>query len=620
MKFDRKNRLLTAVLVAVMALCIAGYSRYTQRQIYYESTQNLISTYGQVNKTFQMFTQRNWNILMDWASYLRSVSVQEDPETGWRVFIQDKESWQYSDFYVFNQDCNYWTVGGRKGTAEHVREAFEELYAANEPIVTSYISSDDVRKVLFAVPLEEPIMLDGVEYTALAVSYDNTVMENMIGGMAYDGQSDCYIIRSNGDVVLSTEPKTEITVRLDNLFDYLRANAVVKEPYFEQMIKSVPEKGTGSVTYRFQGKDYYLVYQPVGFEDWSIVGIVNDDIVDDGMRKVQLVTIGVLLVLAGIILLGTVQLIIARARNRLQKEEQEKLALARQQELTAQMFQGMARIVDRFAICDLMQDHYEYHERCGSMLYPAEGSYKRLLEQISLRYAVLTDSENAKLSQLLSPENLRRELKSEADSMKFEYGTRDKKQFFMMNVVPTHWENGELTQFMMISQDMGQQHELENIANTDALTGLFNQRYFKRVLKILSQQEKRFALFYLDLNRFKPVNDTYGHDMGDKLLQRVARRLQGCVRSCDYAFRLGGDEFVLLVVGEMNEELCRERMLKVRTAVGAPYEIDGRRIEIGTSIGCAIFPDDSADAESVRALADQRMYRDKKRCHAEEER
>ena len=87
-----------------------------------------------------------------------------------------------------------------------------------------------------------------------------------------------------------------------------------------------------------------------------------------------------------------------------------------------------------------------------------------------------------------------------------------------------------------------------------------------------------------------------------------------------YAFRLGGDEFVLLVVGEMDAELCQERILKIKTALGAPYEIDGKRIQIGASVGSAIFPDENPDAEAIRVLADQRMYADKARCHAAEAR
>ena len=149
-----------------------------------------------------------------------------------------------------------------------------ELYDTDEPVVSSYIASNGLRKVMFAVPTDEPITLNGVTYTALAVSYDNSVLENLLGGMAYEGQSDCYIVRSNGDVMLSTEPKTEITERLDNLFDYLQEHAVPDQPYFDNMLQSLPQGGKGSVLYKLDGVRYYMVYQPVGIKDWAIIGIV----------------------------------------------------------------------------------------------------------------------------------------------------------------------------------------------------------------------------------------------------------------------------------------------------------------------------------------------------------
>ncbi len=98
------------------------------------------------------------------------------------------------------------------------------------PVISSYSSSQGIRKVLFAIPMEQPLQLDGTTYTALVVSYDNAVLEKLLGSMAYEGQSDCYIVRPNGDVVLSTETKTEITEQMANLFDYLRQNASVVSP------------------------------------------------------------------------------------------------------------------------------------------------------------------------------------------------------------------------------------------------------------------------------------------------------------------------------------------------------------------------------------------------------
>lgn len=609
MKNKRKNILLIAGMLLALLVGILAYSAYTQKQIYQESTANLLSTYGQSAKTFTMFAQRNWNILNDWDSYLGTLAELGEQEGQWQEYIAQKATWQYTDFYLFNEQCEFWTTAGRQGTAEYMKATFEKLYTENKPVISSYISSQGIRKILFAIPMEQPLQLDGTTYTALVVSYDNAVLEKLLGSMVYEGQSDCYIVRSNGDVVLSTETKTEITEQMTNLFDYLQQNASVDQPYFDTMVQTLPQGGEGCVLYTLNRQKYYLIYQPLGLMDWSIIGIVPTGVVDAGMRRVQVATILVIALLGLLIMAGVIKIQRDAERNRRRE-------LERRREKSDMMFAGMARVVERFAVCDLDRDRYQYHERRGEPLYQPEGSYQQMLEQISRKYVVLTDSENAKIPQMLAPENLRRLIKTDNDS---QYAARDKSAFFMMTVVPMAWKENRLTRVMMIVQDMGKQHLLQSLANTDGLTGLLNKRYFDRVLTVLEQHSQPFALFYMDLDRFKPVNDTYGHDVGDELLKGVAQRLQGCIRSRDYAFRLGGDEFALLLLGPMTQETCARKMDMICEMIAVPYEIDGNAVSVGASCGYALYPAESVDVQQVRCIADQRMYENKQANHARQD-
>lgn len=587
MKQKQKNILLIAGMLLVLLVGILAYSAYTQKQIYQESTANLLSTYGQSAKTFTMFAQRNWNILNDWDSYLGTLAELGEQEGQWQEYIAQKATWQYTDFYLFNEQCEFWTTAGRQGTAEYMKATFEKLYTANKPVISSYISSQGIRKILFAIPMEQPLQLDGTTYTALVVSYDNAVLEKLLGSMVYEGQSDCYIVRSNGDVVLSTETKTEITEQMTNLFDYLQQNASVDQPYFDTMVQTLPQGGEGCVLYTLNRQKYYLIYQPLGLMDWSIIGIVPTGVVDAGMRRVQVATILVIALLGLLIMAGVIKIQRDAERNRRRE-------LERCREKSDMMFEGMVRVVERFAVCDLDRDRYQYHERRGEPLYPPEGSYRQMLEQISRKYVVLTDSENAKIPQMLAPENLRRLIKTDNDSLKLEYAARDKSAFFMMTVVPMAWKENRLT-------------------------GLLNKRYFDRVLTVLEQHSQPFALFYMDLDRFKPVNDTYGHDVGDELLKGVSQRLQGCIRSRDYAFRLGGDEFALLLLGPMESEACASKMNMICEMVAVPYEIDGNTVSVGASCGYALYPAESVDVQQVRYIADQRMYENKQANHARQD-
>lgn len=617
-----KYFLISAALLTIIFVSIERYDNYIGQKFYQESTQGLLATYEQLDKTFMMFAQRNWNALEDWCNYLNYCVEEQDKkernaEDGWGDFVNDRKNWQYSDFYVFNEDCEFWTIDGRRGTAEHVKTAFKELYEKKGPIVSSYVASDGETKIVFAVP-SDPIELNNVTYTAFAVSYDNSVVEKMIGGGVYNNKSDCYIVDSDGTVLMSLEPETQITDDFDNIFDFIQKKTQsYNKDYLERMKKTVPTKGKGSISFKYQKSEYYLVYQPVGIDDWSIVGIVEKSVVDSGMRMVQGTTIVLLCMMETCIMIGVVILMKQRAKAQLQKEADERIKAEKKKEFSDQLFWGISQIVDCFAVCDLENNRYEYEDKRGEYLYPKKGFYDQFIKGISDQYTILTDGENAKFTNMLSAEHVRQLIKEQKDSYCLEYCARDKSRFFIMSVIPVEWEGDMLTKIMLVTQDMGQQHELENLANTDALTGLFNKRYFEKMMEIRDEKKKPYALFYMDLDFFKPVNDTYGHEMGDKVLKEVAKRLLKCIRSNDYAFRIGGDEFMLILNGNLDAQLCEKRIERIKKLIGEPYEFDGHTIKIGISCGSAVYPDDADCAADIQNLADKRMYEDKKINHAQ---
>lgn len=608
-----KHFLISAALLTIIFVSIERYNNYIGQKVYQESTQGLFATYEQLDKTFLMFVQRNWNALEDWCNYLNYCVEEQDKkernaEDGLGNFVNDRKNWQYSDFYVFNEDCEFWTIDGRRGTAEHVKTAFKELYEKKGPIVSSYVASDGETKIVFAVP-SDPIELNNVTYTAFAVSYDNSVVEKMIGGGVYNNKSDCYIVDSDGTVLMSLEPETQITDDFDNIFDFIQEKTQsYNKGYLERMKKTVPTKGKGSISFKYQKSEHYLVYQPVGIDDWSIVGIVEKNVVDSGMRMVQGTTIVLLCMMAICIMIGVVILMKQRANAQLQKEADERIKAEKKKEISEQLFLGISQIVDCFAICDLENNRYEYEDKRGEYLYPKKGAYDQFIKELSDQYTILTDGENAKFTNMLSVWNVRQLIKGQKDSYCLEYCARDKSRFFIMNVIPVEWEGDTLTKIMLVTQDMGQQHELENLANTDALTGLFNKRYFEKMMEIRDEKKKPYALFYMDLDLFKPVNDTYGHEMGDKVLKEVAKRLLKCIRSNDYAFRIGGDEFMLILNGNLDAQLCEKRIERIKKLIGEPYEFDGHTIKIGISCGSAVYPDDADCAADIQKIADKRMY------------
>ena len=615
---NKISKFLTFVILIVVVLLfgIYQYRTFIQTEIYQENSEHLLATYEQVSRTFTLFTQRNWNVLADWDEYLQYISDSENTETAWHDFADRKNNWQYSDFYMFNEHCDFLTASNRKGTADSIRNCFQEMYSSGCPTISDYTASSGKHKVVFAIPLSTPFCLDNITYTGVAVSYDVTTVEDMISNNVYGDKSSCYLVNAKGHVILSLESQSEFLSEQDNLFTFLKSNAVFSENTYDAVEHDLLKVVKGRAKFNSQGISYYMVYQPVGLNNWSILGIVQTAAVNSQDEKIMHVTIAAITVLATCLLLLLLRLSSLNAEYKLKHQELLHQALKAQKEQTDQLFYGMTCIVDRYTVVDLLKDRYEYHEYSSNSLYPETGSYQNLLDTVARNYIVLSDTENIKISHLLNKEYLQKVLHKGNGIMKIEYSKRTENIYKLMNVVAVEWdESGIPLKVMMIAQDIGKRHELENLANTDGLTGLFNERYFSSVLHRKEQKKLPFVLYYLDLDHFKPVNDTYGHDMGDKLLKAVAERLLKCIRSNDFAFRIGGDEFALIISAEMEDSLCMQTKMRIIQSLLLPYEIDGKTLHIGASCGYAVYPLETEDTGKIRILADQRMYAEKKENH-----
>lgn len=157
---------------------------------------------------------------------------------------------------------------------------------------------------------------------------------------------------------------------------------------------------------------------------------------------------------------------------------------------------------------------------------------------------------------------------------------------------------------------------LQHIARHDPLTGLPNRELFhdrlQTALRLAERDQSRLALLYLDLDRFKQVNDTLGHPVGDLLLQEVARRLRQCVRESDTVGRVGGDEFLVLLNGVALPEQALSTAEKIRLALGRPFDLAARIVHISPSIGVALYPEHGGDYKQLIRYADEAMYDAKK--------
>ena len=161
----------------------------------------------------------------------------------------------------------------------------------------------------------------------------------------------------------------------------------------------------------------------------------------------------------------------------------------------------------------------------------------------------------------------------------------------------------------------GQVEQIEKLALYDALTGLANRRLFHDRLEqaFFSSQrsETGFSLMLLDLDRFKEINDTLGHQTGDAVLEQLAARLTEVARASDTVARLGGDEFALVLLGAQDGTSALFVAERVLRALDRPFEIDGLSLQVETSIGVAVFPRHGNDAEQLLKHADVALYASK---------
>jgi diguanylate cyclase (GGDEF)-like protein/PAS domain S-box-containing protein len=193
-------------------------------------------------------------------------------------------------------------------------------------------------------------------------------------------------------------------------------------------------------------------------------------------------------------------------------------------------------------------------------------------------------------------------------------------QVFLTVRIPLRREDGSIYALCGISSDITERKDVEehmqHMAQYDTLTHLPNRALFDDRLKVslaaAQRNEARLALMFIDLDKFKPVNDTYGHGIGDLLLKEVALRIQECLRESDTAARVGGDEFVVLLPAVENEHDARLVGGKILDALNRPFLIGGHRLRIGGSIGVSIFPDHGAEERHLVKSADTAMYHAKK--------
>jgi diguanylate cyclase (GGDEF)-like protein/PAS domain S-box-containing protein len=184
------------------------------------------------------------------------------------------------------------------------------------------------------------------------------------------------------------------------------------------------------------------------------------------------------------------------------------------------------------------------------------------------------------------------------------------------SAAPLHDHDANLIGAVLVFHDVSEARamalKMSHLAQHDFLTGLPNRALLNdrlaQAIMLAQRHQKRLALLFLDLDRFKHVNDTLGHSIGDALLQEVGKRLIACVRGSDTVCRQGGDEFVILLSEIEDAQAAAQVAEKLLTAVTAPYLVTAHELHVTGSLGLSVFPEDGQDVETLIKTADTAMY------------
>ena len=216
-------------------------------------------------------------------------------------------------------------------------------------------------------------------------------------------------------------------------------------------------------------------------------------------------------------------------------------------------------------------------------------------------------------------------LKSSSQASGFSNGSklisRDGKEAIIEHLIsPIHHVDGSfsgaVTVFRPASEPNDRIKRLEHLALHDYLTGLPNRVLLgdriSHAIDICRRTGGGLSVLFLDLDHFKEINDTLGHDVGDRLLCSVAKRLSVCVRNSDTVSRLGGDEFILLITGEQNTESFAYIAKKIIKFISRSYSIGEHKLLISASIGISRYPEDGEEPDALIKKADMAMFQAKK--------
>ena len=273
----------TVVFTGVV-FAVLQYYKFVSKTVYEESVSHLTEVFHQSDNMLKEVTNQNLTYLHMWAENLQNLSDEREI----RDYIEKaQEDAGFLDFYFLSADGNYKMVTGETGYLGLQEKMEEEIRQGND-IVTNASVPGKSQLLVFATPRAHG-NYQGFEYDAIAIAYENADIVNVLDISAFNGNAQSYVVHSDGRVVI--DHSSESWGKVYNFFGVLREHSKMSEKEILALSEEFKEGHNDAVMVNLDGKNYYLVYEKSDIQDWIFLGLVNADIVNASMDRLQFSTI-----------------------------------------------------------------------------------------------------------------------------------------------------------------------------------------------------------------------------------------------------------------------------------------------------------------------------------------
>ena len=318
-----KKRLVPLLLVLALAVGVirAGmnYFGFVSQTIYEESTAHLVEIFHQANQTLYNLVSVNWSRMRMWVPYLEGAESEADIVA---YVNQAREDSNFTDFFFISRNGDYITLEGKQGYLD-LRSQLSPLILEKQPVVANSVVPDQPEIMVFAVPAKQG-SYRGFDYEAIAITYNNFDMVEALKISAFDGQGSTFAVLPDGRIVVDNG--SEDMENIYNFLALLENSSSLKDQEISALHEDFLSGNSGEMVFDVNGRDYYLVYEPANFQDWTVLGVVPADVVNASMNKLQSTTMLVVSGIAIALAMTILALVIQQNRQKLKRKDNELLA------------------------------------------------------------------------------------------------------------------------------------------------------------------------------------------------------------------------------------------------------------------------------------------------------